>query len=295
VPGRPFKLALRWVGVVSMLLLIACSSKRTAAQDQLYKPPYASAEYNDFLAADYERNPQTKIKLLDNFSGKYPNSKLVPKIYQDYYQLYFSMKDYGRAVEYADKFLALQDGTDLGDRLDALMTRAQGFLQGCGDAAFQTAEAYAMARSAAVQGLKAVSQFTIPGDGLGRDPEAKVLLEREHLEAVFYKEAEIAESGLKGRKDHSCSTKKIEIEDIRLFSGQVSRISRNERPASPALRPLQVNLRSERRAGPFVGRFLALDRRRVLCCSGNALLRNNESGSDRSEGELEYVCGNPRS
>jgi hypothetical protein len=59
-----------------------------------------------------------------------------------------------------------------------------------------------------------------PGKTQG-DTEASVLPEREHLEAVFYKEAEIAESGLKGRKDHSCSTKKIEIEDIRLFSGQV--------------------------------------------------------------------------
>ena len=196
-----------------MLFFIACSSKRTAAQDHLYKPPYTTAEYNDFLAADYERNPQTKIKLLDNFSAKYPDSKLVPKIYQDYYQLYFSMKDYGRTVEYADKFLALQDGTDLGDRLDALTTRAQSFLTGCGDAAFQTAEAYAMARSAAVKGLQTVSQFMIT--------EASVLPEREHLEAVFYKEAEIAESGLKGHKDHSCSTKKIEIEDIRLFSSQV--------------------------------------------------------------------------
>jgi hypothetical protein len=204
-----------------MLLLIACSSKRTAAQDQLYKPPYTTAEYNDFLAADYERSPQAKIKLLDKFSAKYPDSTLVPKIYQDYYQLYFGLKNYGRTVEYADKFLALGGGTDLGDRLDALMTRAQSFLTGCGDAAFQTAEAYSMARSAAVQGLQTVSQFTIPPDGRGGGTEASVLPEREHLEAVFYKEAEIAESGLKGRKDHSCSTKKVEIEDIRLFSGQV--------------------------------------------------------------------------
>jgi hypothetical protein len=205
-----------------MLFLTACSAKRTAAQDQLYKPPYTTDEYKDFLAADDERNSQTKIKLLDKFSAKYPDSTLLPKIYRDYYQLYFFIKDYGRTVEYADKFLALRDGTDLGGRLDALTTRAQGFLTGCGDAAFQTAEAYAMARSAAVQGLQTVSQFTIPRDGLeGPDSRASVLPEREHLEAMFYKEAEIAEAGLKGHKDHFCSTKKIEIEDIRLFSAQV--------------------------------------------------------------------------
>jgi hypothetical protein len=204
-----------------MLLLIACSSKRTAAQDQLYKPPYATDEYKDFLAADDERNPQAKIKLLDKFSVEYPDSTLLPKIYQDYYQLYFAIKDYGRTVEYADKFLALRDGTDLGDRLDALTTRAQNFLTGCGDAAFQTAQAYAMARSAAVQGLQTVGQFTIPPDGREGGTGANVLPEREHLEAVFFKEAEIAESGLKGRKDRSCSTNKVEIEDIRLFGGQV--------------------------------------------------------------------------
>jgi hypothetical protein len=50
------------------------------------------------------------------------------------------------------------------------------------------------------------------------DGEASVLPEREHLEALFYTVAGIAESGLKGRKDDTCSTNKIEIESIRLFS-----------------------------------------------------------------------------
>jgi tetratricopeptide (TPR) repeat protein len=205
-----------------MLLLIACSSKRAAAQDQLYKPPYTTAEYNDFQAAEEEKNSQNRIKLLDKFSAKYPDSTLVPKIYQDYYQDYFSIKDYRRTVEYADKFLALRDSPDLGDRLDALMTRAQAFLAGCGEAEFQTPESYVTARTAAVQGLQTVSQFEVPRDGLrGTNPEVSVLPEREHLEALFYTEAGIAESGLKGHKDRSCSTKKIEIENIRLFSRQL--------------------------------------------------------------------------
>jgi hypothetical protein len=204
-------------GRVGALLLIACSATWAASQDQSQKPPYTTVEYNDFQAADGEKDSLVKIALLDNFSVKYPNSGLQPKIYRDYYLVYFSIKVYGRTIEYADKFLDLGDTTDVGFRLEALMTRAQAFLASCGDAVLQTPESYARTRAAAIQGLQTVSQYTIPRDGM-RGDGASVLPEREHLEALFYTVVGIAESGLKGRKDDTCSTKKIEIESIKLFS-----------------------------------------------------------------------------
>jgi hypothetical protein len=206
---------------VGALLLMACGATRAAPQDKLQQAPYTTAEYNEFQAADGEKDSRVKIALLDNFSVKYPDSALRPKIYRDYYLAYFSIKDYGRTIEYADKFVALGGKTDVGFRLEALMTRAQAFLASCGDTVLQTPESYARTRAAAIQGLQTVSQYTIPRDGMRGDGAASVLPEREHLEALFYSVAGIAESGLKGRKDDTCGTKKIEIESIKLFSSQL--------------------------------------------------------------------------
>jgi hypothetical protein len=206
------------VGRVGVLLLLACGASRARPQDQAQRPPNTAAEYSDFQAADGEKDLRVKIALLEKFSVKYPDSALRPKIYRDYYLAYFSIRDYGRTIEYADKFLALGDTTDVGFRLEALMTRAQAFLASCGDAVLQTPDSYARTKAAAIEGLQTVSQYKIPRDGMRGDGEASVLPEREHLEALFYTVAGISESGLKGRKDDTCSTNKIEIDGIRLFS-----------------------------------------------------------------------------
>jgi hypothetical protein len=185
-------------------------------QDQV--SPYTSTEYTAFRTADEEKDGQSKIKLLDDFSTKYPDSTLLPEIYRDYYLTYFSMKNYRQTVEYADKFLALGARTDRGDRLEALMTRAQAFFTDCGDAVFQTTESYTKARTAAAQGLQTVGEFPIPGDCIQEGGvEGDCLPKREHLEALFYTVVGIAESGLKGHKDDSCISKKIEVKSIRLF------------------------------------------------------------------------------
>jgi hypothetical protein len=116
--------------------VIACNTAWAVPQGQQQNPPYTSAEYTTFQAADEEKNSQAKIKLLDDFSIKYPDSTLVPEIYRDYFLTYFSMKNYRQTVEYADKFLAVGNKTDAGDRLEALMTRAQAFFADSSDAVF---------------------------------------------------------------------------------------------------------------------------------------------------------------
>jgi hypothetical protein len=210
----------KWIGpsCLGVVLSMACSSTLAVPQDQGEKPLDTSTEYTVFQAANEEKNSQAKIRLLDEFCAKYPDSTLLPEIYRDYYLAYFSTRNYRRAIEYADKFLTLGDSTDPGDRLEALTTRAQAYFEGCGDTVFQTPESYAMARTAALQGLQTVGQFPIPREDITGDGGDSSIPEREHVEALFYTVVGIAESGLKGHRDDSCVSKKIEIESIRLFS-----------------------------------------------------------------------------
>jgi hypothetical protein len=177
--------------------------------------PYTAEEHAAFLAADEEKNPQIKIKLLDEFSVKYPDSTLLTEVVRDYYLTYFAMKNYPRTIDYADKYLSPKNAIDPGDRLEALQTRAQAFLAGCSDPAFQTPQSYTAARSAAVEGLRSVARMPI-ADIEG--PVSGALPAREHEEALFFTVARIAVSGLKGNKDKACASEKIEIKNIRLFS-----------------------------------------------------------------------------
>jgi hypothetical protein len=222
--GRRTMMGCGWIGPSCLGVVLTMASSVSLAvphQDQGQRSPYTSTEYTAFRAADEEKNARAKINLLDDFSVKYPDSTLLPEIYRDYYLTYFALKNYHQTIEYADKFLALGDTTDRGDRLEALMTRAQAFFADCGDAVFQTTESYTKARTAAAQGLQTVGQFPIPGDCIQEGGvEEGCLPKREHLEALFYTVAGIAESGLKGHKDDSCISKKIEVNSIRLFGWQ---------------------------------------------------------------------------
>jgi hypothetical protein len=177
--------------------------------------PYTAEEHAAFLAADLEKNPQIKIKLLDEFSVKYPESTLSTEVVRDYYLTYFALKNYARTIDYVDKYLSPKNAIDPGDRLEALQTRAQAFLAGCSDAALQTLESYTAARSAAVEGLRGVARIPI-ADIQG--PVSGSLPPREHEEALFYTVARIAVAGLKGNNDEACASEKIEVKNIRLFS-----------------------------------------------------------------------------
>jgi hypothetical protein len=174
-----------------------------------------SEEHAAFVIADQEKNLQTKLKLLDAFFAKYPNSALLPEVIRDYFLTYFAMENYPRTIEYVDKYLSSNSSIDPGDRLEALATRARAFLDGCSDPALQTREGYIAARTAAVDGLRAVAKMPIDdieGDDSGALPP------REHEEALFYTVGRIAVAGLKGNKDESCTPQKIQIKNIKLFS-----------------------------------------------------------------------------
>src|SRR5262249_3555289 len=89
------------------------------AADQA-KPTYTIQEYNAFQAANAEKDPQARLKLLDDFIAKFPNSTLNQFVYQLYIKTYTDLKNYPKAVEYADKLVALGDKADVAQRLQAL-------------------------------------------------------------------------------------------------------------------------------------------------------------------------------
>lgn len=89
-------------------------------------PPYTMAEYNAYKACDGETNPAAKVKCLDDFVSKYPNSALLNFIYQLYTQAYGQQKNFAKVIEYADKLAALS-GIDAGARFNAYYTHGAAY------------------------------------------------------------------------------------------------------------------------------------------------------------------------
>jgi hypothetical protein len=71
------------------------------------KQPYTMAEYNAFTACQGDNNPASRIKCLDDFVSKYPNSALLIYIYPLYSQAYSAQKNYAKVIEVSDKLAAL--------------------------------------------------------------------------------------------------------------------------------------------------------------------------------------------
>jgi tetratricopeptide (TPR) repeat protein len=118
------------------------------------QPSYTLPEYNAEQAAAAEKDPQAKIKLLDAFVAQYPNSTLMQYIYQFYYQTYYQLKNYGKAIEYADKLIALGDKADLAVRVQAIQARVQLFSLAFDPKAADAHEQLVKQRDAALLGVK---------------------------------------------------------------------------------------------------------------------------------------------
>jgi tetratricopeptide (TPR) repeat protein len=118
------------------------------------QPSYTLPEYNAEQAAAAEKDPQAKIKLLDAFVAQYPNSTLMQYIYQFYYQTYYQLKNYGKAIEYADKLIALGDKADLAVRVQAIQARVQLFSLAFDPKAADAHDQLVKQRDAALLGVK---------------------------------------------------------------------------------------------------------------------------------------------
>lgn len=209
------KPACKWVSVACLAAAVVMSAGATAwaapqqqqpqqqgAQQQ--KPNYTLAEYNAYQAAHNEKDPQMKLKDLDDFAMKFPGSALMMYIYGDYYITYYNLKNYPKTIEYVDKLLALPM-VDLGTRLQSLGYRAQAMLYGSGDKELQTPDAYTKAKDAAAQGLQTLNQWQKPQNMT----DEQFANNKKGLAVLFNSVAGIAESGLKDYKGAADSYKAV--------------------------------------------------------------------------------------
>lgn len=108
---------------------VRANAQAPAAQDAgaAKGPQYTLAEYNSYKACEGEATPAGKIKCLDDFVSKYPNSALLKFVYPLYTQSYGVQKNYAKVMEYADKLAALGDKIEPGERFNGYYTHAAAY------------------------------------------------------------------------------------------------------------------------------------------------------------------------
>lgn len=132
----------------------AAAAKAPLGEQQSQQPSYTLPEYNAEQAAAAEKDPQAKIKLLDAFVAQYPNSTLMQYIDQFYYTAYYQLKNYGKAIEYADRLIALGEKSDLPVRVQAIQARVQLFSLAFDPKAADAHDQLVKQRDAALLGVK---------------------------------------------------------------------------------------------------------------------------------------------
>jgi tetratricopeptide (TPR) repeat protein len=154
------------LAALAILMALSLSARPAAAQDQADQnkaPAYTMPEYNGFQACHAETNAQMRVKCLDDFVSKFPNSTLMPYVLQLYVQSYNELKNYPKVIEYADKLVALGDKVDAGTKLQALYTRSLSFNYAFSDKA-PDPDSLNKARAAALEGLKILSTIPKPAN-----------------------------------------------------------------------------------------------------------------------------------
>jgi tetratricopeptide (TPR) repeat protein len=156
---------------VVVLGILAVSAHPAAAQDQSSQaPPYTIPEYNAYQAARGETNAQNRVKLLDDFVAKFPNSTLLPYIYQLYVSTYTELKDYPKMIQAADKLLALPKVDD-GTKLQALQARVQAFQASFDPKAADAHDQLVKERDAARQGATLLTAYPKPANSTMPDED----------------------------------------------------------------------------------------------------------------------------
>lgn len=178
----------------AIVLAGVCSRPAAAdcqAQEQA-KTSYTMPEYNAFQAANAEKDPQARVKLLDDFVAKYPSSTLMSYVYTLYYQTYNQLKDYPKTVEYADKLVAA-DKVDPGVCLQALQTRVQVFQATIKPGL--SPDQFTKQRDAALEGAHMLDAFPKPPNSQVSDEDFKK--QKMPGLAFFYSAAGFADLQLK--------------------------------------------------------------------------------------------------
>jgi tetratricopeptide (TPR) repeat protein len=157
---------------VVALGILAVPAHPAAAQDQSSQaPPYTIPEYNAYQAARGETNAQNRVKLLDDFVAKFPNSTLLPYIYQLYISTYTELKDYPKMIQSADKLLSLGDKVDAGTKLQALQARVQAFQASFDPKVTDAHDQLVKERDAARQGSTLLAAYPKPANSTMSDDD----------------------------------------------------------------------------------------------------------------------------
>ncbi len=147
--------------VGSALGATALAQAPAAGQDAAgAKQAYTMPEYNAYTAAQGTKDPAQQVKQLDDFVAKYPNSALLIYVYPLYYQAYSQLKSFPKAIENADKLLALGDKVEAPIRYQAYYARAFAY-SNLNPAPTEAAQA-TKARQAALDGLKTLNDLKKP-------------------------------------------------------------------------------------------------------------------------------------
>jgi hypothetical protein len=92
-------------------------------------PAYTLAEYNAYKACEGDANAASKIRCLDDFVAKYPNSALLNYVYLLYAQVYGVQKNYTKVIDYSDKLAAMGEKIDPVTRIQAHLSHAYAYIQ----------------------------------------------------------------------------------------------------------------------------------------------------------------------
>jgi hypothetical protein len=175
--------------------LLVCSTARTTPQDSQQNQLDTTAEDGAYQLAHNENSAQAKIKLLDDFVAKYPDSGLLPDVYRDYYLTYFATENYPQVIDYADKLVALGDKVSIDSRILALVSREVAYSAGCTDPGLRTPDAYAKATDAGRLGLQLIGQWQKPENLTDEQFAAG----KKSFAIIFHGVTEMGESGLAGQ------------------------------------------------------------------------------------------------
>lgn len=143
----------------------ACAAAAPDAPQPNAAPQYTMPEYNAYQAAASEKDAKQRVKLLDDFVAKFPNSTLLNYVYPAYWEAYGQLHNYPKVIEYSEKYLGLPDkNTNLQGCLSAAFQHSLA-LEPAYNAKDPSAKDYlAKGRDIAQQGLKFLDQFQKPGN-----------------------------------------------------------------------------------------------------------------------------------
>ena len=149
------------LGLAAVVAPASYGALRPEHPQSAAKPKATRAEYDAYQAAAAEKNPQAKVKLLDDFVAKYPTSEYLQYAYNDYWQAYASLRQWTKVIDYLDKLLALPE-INAATKLEAQYRRAATFEFAYNAKSPDLVEGATKSRDAALAGQKILSEFQKP-------------------------------------------------------------------------------------------------------------------------------------